>query len=101
MSEGIYRFSYSTRGGELAGIFVASAADVAALANKTAHLGEVNGKHSDVSIEQVGKHIKLVTEDTAAVAMFRLHDLGTGLNVPVLVTEWEADNADEDEEDAA
>lgn len=79
--KGVYRFtSPSFRGGDLSGIFVAHAEDVEKAKDKTVYFGEVLGKHPEVSISEIGKHIALVTDAAGAVDTFELFEFETGYN---------------------
>ena len=80
MSLGVYRFHWSARGGDLFGIFVSSAEDVAEIIGKRIYLGEVLGKHSEVYGTIMADEITLVTDDQDAVKIFLSHAMETGYN---------------------
>jgi hypothetical protein len=78
---GVYRYSESFgRMGDLSGVFVAEAADVAAAMGKEAYLGEVLGKHSEVTATIDEDTVTLVTVDSLAVEVVRSLGLSTGTN---------------------
>ena len=80
-SLGIYRYSESFgRMGDLAGVFVADASDVAKAMGREVHLGEVLGKHSEVIATISENTVKLVTRDRVAVEVVQSLDLAVGTN---------------------
>jgi hypothetical protein len=77
----VYRYSEDFgRMGDLSGVFVASKSDVMVAMGKTAYLGEVLGKHSEVHAEISADTITLVTEDPDFVELFQSLRLSTGTN---------------------
>lgn len=77
----VYRYTEDFgRMGHLSGVFVADRSDVAVAMGKTAYLGEVLGKHSDVRAEISFDTVTLVTADEVIVEMFRSLKLSTGVN---------------------
>jgi len=58
---------YFYRGGSLNGLFVATDEEVEAIIGETAHFGEVNGKHSEVSEELKPMYFTEVTDDPHTV----------------------------------
>lgn len=86
---GIYRYVEDFgRMGHLSGVFIAEHADVEAAMGKTAYLGEVLGKHSDVHAEISADTVKLVTADPVIMEMFASLGLRTGVN-PIAALEDE------------
>lgn len=60
----LYKYYYECgRQGELVGVFVATEEEIERLKGVTVDFGEVLGKHSDVSDEDVLSHISIVTSD--------------------------------------
>lgn len=98
MANGIYKFYWDCgRQGDLSGVFVASADDVAKIQGKHVHFGEVLGKHSDVYGTIDAGDITLASDNPEFVAMFLDLDLGNGYNP---FSYWEQDeDEDEDEDD--
>lgn len=95
---GIYKYSEDFgRMGYLSGIFTADIADVERAMGRTAYLGEVLGKHSEVRAEITANTVKLVSDNAEFVALFDSHDMSTGMD-PVSVA-LESDEDEEDEED--
>lgn len=71
----IYLFNYTSRGGDLAGAFVADSYYLAKLLNgpaeeRQAEFGEVLGKHSEVGVELDNSLFKLVSSDPEEVGVF-------------------------------
>jgi hypothetical protein len=75
------------RMGDLSGVFVAKGSDVAATRGREVHLGEVLGKHSDVSITITDDNLKLVTSDRHVVDIIIKYSLATGVNPIVRLKE--------------
>ena len=79
--KGIYRFSWDVpRGGEICGIFTAESSDIEGIIDKEIYLGEVLGKHSDVSGVVEKDEIELITEDPFLVSEFDRLGMETGYN---------------------
>lgn len=95
----VYKYSqYFGRMGGLSGVFVADDTDVDKVRGKRVYLGEVLGKHSEVSATVDDKTLTAVSEDPAIIAFFGEHlDGGVGTN-PVAAY-LDSDDANEDEED--
>lgn len=75
----IYKFSqYFGRMGELSGVFVADAADVARVMGKDVYLGEVLGKHSDVTVTVSTENLREISDSPVIVAFFE-KELGGGV----------------------
>lgn len=88
-TRGIYRYAEDFgRMGHLTGVFIADHTEVEAAMGKDACLGEVLGKHSDVTAEISEETVKLVTADPAMVEMFATLGLSTGMN-PIATLEDE------------
>lgn len=96
---GIYRYSENFRRmGELSGVFTATRDDIAAVMDTTVHLGEVLGKHSDITATVNSDTLKLLTEDKAAVDVVSKYGLSAGLDLLGYVEEDESDDEEEDDE---
>ncbi len=85
----LYRFSEGGyRGGSVEGLFVADESEVAAIIGKTAHFGEILGKHSDVSIKLEPAHFMIVTDDADFIAKFRNFGCESGQNPIITIAEY-------------
>lgn len=80
--KGLYKYTeYFGRMGHLSGVFVATRAEIKAAKKRgTTYLGEVLGKHSEISATISDETIKLLTEDRNAIAIVEEHDLANGTN---------------------
>lgn len=88
------------RMGDLSGVFVTTQADYdRALRGRSVYLGEVLGKHSQVTADLNASTLRVVSDDPAVVALVEEHDLSTGEN-PV-ATYIENHDEDEDEDEVA
>jgi hypothetical protein len=78
-NRGIYKYSENFRRmGGLSGIFTADADDVALAMGEDAYLGEVLGKHSEVTASITPETVKLVSDNPEFVALFDKHEMSTG-----------------------
>jgi hypothetical protein len=78
---GVYRYAESFGShGDLASVFLATAGDIAAAMGKTAYLGEVLGKRSEVTATIDADTVTLATADPAVVEVVRALGLETGIN---------------------
>jgi hypothetical protein len=94
--KGIYRYKeYFGRMGSLSGIFVATDEEFEAALGKSVYLGEVLGKHSDITAEINEQTVTCLTAETQIVNFFEKYDLETGIN-PLDCLEPEEDYEDED-----
>jgi hypothetical protein len=59
----LYRFEWSLRGGEVAGLFVATPEELQAAIGKQLYFGEILGKHSEVSGDLGALDVTLLTDD--------------------------------------
>lgn len=81
MAKCIYKFSEQCgRMGSLDGVFIATPARVKKAMGRTAHFGEVLGKHSDISVVLGDDNVTLASDDPAAVKVVSDLDLCTGFN---------------------
>lgn len=77
----LYHFDFDTYYSNTEGLFVADEADVAAALGQTIYLGEVEGKHSEVSGPLEHTDLNVVTDDPAFIAQFeQLFPKGFGIN---------------------
>jgi hypothetical protein len=91
----VYKYEESFRRmGELSGVFIAEDADVAKVRGKEVYLGEVLGKHSEVTATVNDETLTMISEDPAIVRFFEEHlDGGIGTNP---VAAYEGDECDEE-----
>lgn len=69
------------RMGTLTGTFLASEEDIMEASGKQVYFGEVLGKHSEIYVDDFDEIIiDLVTDDPAAVKIFREYGLTSGYN---------------------
>lgn len=95
----VYKYAqYFGRMGSLSGVFIAEDTDVAKVRGKRVYLGEVLGKHSEVSATVDDKTLTMVSEDPAIVAFFGEH-LGGGTGTNPIAAYLESDEGHEDDED--
>lgn len=79
--EGVFKYSENfARMGSLVGVFIAELDDVECADGQEVYLGEVLGKHSEVSASINSETVKLVSSDPAIVALVREHGLESGVN---------------------
>ena len=79
--KGVYKYRESFgRMGDLEGVFVATRSEVADAMGKETYLGEVLGKHSEVSASVNGDTVKLLTEAVEAVDLVEKYGLANGVN---------------------
>lgn len=94
MAKKVYKYEeYFGRMGSLDGVFVASDKDIADLKRiKRIYLGEVLGKHSEVSATASDETIKLITDDQNVVKFFIQHLGGsTGTDLVGYMRDQEGD----------
>jgi hypothetical protein len=94
MSVKVYKYSENFgRMGQLDSVFVAEESDVARMMGKRVYLGEVLGKHSEVSATITGDTVKVVSDDQAIVEFFVDHLRGkVGTDVYGAFLDQEADD---------
>lgn len=83
MKKGIYKFSTEYgRSGSLEGVFIATKQRVNKLISSKieVYFGEVLGKHSEVFGAIEKKDIKLITDDSQALAIVEKYELTNGHN---------------------
>lgn len=86
MAKKLYEYSEEFgRMGDLSGIFVAEEADVARAMGETAYLGEVLGKHANITASISPDTIRELTDDADFVAKFVKFGCGSGTNP---VADW-------------
>jgi hypothetical protein len=71
MTQKIYRFEVSGRNGSLESVFAATEEQIAWIIGKDIYFGEVWGKHSEVVVTMKSDDYTMVTDDAAAVKMFK------------------------------
>jgi len=78
---GVFKYSENFgRMGVLEGVFVAGLDEVTSAYGCEAYLGEVLGKHSEISASINSDTVKLVSDDQAIVALIKTHGLESGVN---------------------
>jgi hypothetical protein len=87
----IYKFrEHYGRMGMLSGVFVADADDVARVMGKDVYLGEVLGKHSDVTVTVSRENLREVSDSPVIVAFFE-KELGGGVGTNPIETWLDSD----------
>lgn len=78
----LYRFYWDCgRMGDVTGVFIAEAAQVAKAIGQEAYFGEILGKHSEVSGTLEADHFEVLTDDQEFIKKFEEYGLdGTGYN---------------------
>lgn len=93
---GIYRYHEIGRYHDIQGIFLATDEEVEKLIGTELYLGEIAGKHSEVTVEVTKNDIILVTEDALAVEIFSRYGLSNGVNPFDYIPEEEEADGDDD-----
>lgn len=92
---GIYRYHEIGRYHDIQGIFLATDEEVEKLIGTELYLGEIAGKHSEVTVEVTKNDIILVTDDALPVEIFRRYRLSNGVNPFDYIPEEEYDGDDD------
>jgi len=80
-TKGIYKFFWDCgRQGDLEGIFVATAEEVADRLGKEISFGEALGKHSYIHGPLEASDVTLITDNPEFVKLFEDHGMSTGHN---------------------
>lgn len=81
LNRGIYRFHWDCgRQGEVTGLFIATAEDVAEAIGKQVYFGEILGKHSEIYGKLEADEITLISENPSDVEVFERLRLASGYN---------------------
>lgn len=66
----LYKFNWSTRDGEVTGLFVKESAEVDAAMGRPVGFGEILGKHSDVNGQLDFEDLTVLSSDPAFIEQF-------------------------------
>jgi hypothetical protein len=66
----LYKFNWSTRDGEVTGLFVKESAEVDAAIGRPVGFGEILGKHSDINGQLDNEDLTILSVDPAFVERF-------------------------------
>lgn len=76
----LYRFCFDSRGGCIESVFAATDDEIIKIKSKTIYLGEVLGKHSEISVDIEDDELEILSEDQGFIAQFEKIIGDTGYN---------------------